>query len=82
MAGRGQYLIQRTLLLGRRCRRGRSNRAATPTFRLDGDTATASALSGKRYGELLRGWMVFKLLSYNWMVEKSLAVRAICSLWC
>ena len=73
MAGRGRCLVQRgRYLLGRRYS---TRAAATPphdALRL----ATASALSSQTYGEVLRGWIIFKLLTYDWIVRRSLTVCA------
>ena len=79
MAGRVQCLLSRTWLsLGRRY----STRAATTATHDDRtlQLATASALSRQTYGEVLRGWMVFKLLTYDWIVKRSLTVCAVISL--
>ena len=74
MAARGRYLLSTWLQPTRYL----STRTAASVTRDDGDvqlaSASGSSLSGKAYGEVLRGWVVFKLLSYDWIVRKSLTV--------
>lgn len=34
-----------------------------------------AALAGKQKWEVFRGWLVFKLLTYDWIVQNGLTVR-------
>ena len=69
--------FQRSFLLGRQYSdRSPPTLKRAPRFQVD----TNSALSGKTRREVFRGWMVYKLLSYNWIVQSSMEVRARVSL--
>lgn len=72
---RAGHLFRRSFLLCRPYSGGSSpiqDAAAPRRSRLVDDTA----LSGKTRREVFRGWLVFKLLSSNWIVEKSVQVRS------
>ena len=58
---------------------GQRYRSAQPsaTHGLDKDAGTASALAGKSGREVFRGWLVFKLLTYDWIINNSLTVRTV-----
>lgn len=76
-----QRLFQPTVsILLSRLIRTSSSTSSTITRLLNSsndDGSKNSALSRKTYGQVLRGWFVFKMLSYDWVVRRSLTVRAL-----
>ena len=71
MASRG--FARRAAMLGQRYRSAQPS----ATYGLDRDAGTASALAGKSGREMFRGWLVFKLLTYDWIINNSLTVRTV-----